>query len=60
MIYIPKKYTFVISDELDERFRKAVFEAKGMHKGNLTEAIEEAMKLWIKQEANRKRHGEDA
>jgi hypothetical protein len=44
---MPKKLTVLINDELDERFRKAVFETKGMHKGNLTEALEEAMNCWI-------------
>lgn len=45
---MPKKMTVMINDELDERFRKAVFEKKGMHKGNLTEAIEEAIECWIR------------
>jgi hypothetical protein len=52
---MPKKYTFLISDDLDVRFRKAVFEAKGMYRGNLTEAIEEAMERWIKQQSERKK-----
>lgn len=47
---MPKKWTVLINDELDERFRKAVFETKGMHKGNLTEAVEEALNCWIKQQ----------
>lgn len=42
-----KKLTVLIEDDLDERFRVAVFKAKGMHKGNLTEAVEEALELWI-------------
>lgn len=42
-----KKWTVLVDDELDEKFRRAVFETKGMHKGNLTEAVEEAMELWI-------------
>jgi hypothetical protein len=33
--------------EIDERFRKEVFSRKGMKKGNLKEALEEAMLLWI-------------
>jgi len=52
---MPKKYTIVISDELDERFRRAVFEAKGMYRGNLTEALEEAMELWIKSQTQNKK-----
>lgn len=50
-----KKWTIQIDDELDEKFRKAVFETKGMHKGNLTEAMEEAMELWMKKQENKER-----
>jgi hypothetical protein len=45
---MPKKLTVLIRDDLDEQFRNAVFERKGMHKGNLTEALEEAIEQWIK------------
>ncbi len=44
---MPKKLTVLIKDDLDEKFREAVFQRKGMHKGNITEAIEEAMNCWI-------------
>lgn len=44
---MPKKLTVLLDDKLDEKFRKAVFKRKGMHKGNITEAVEEAMLLWI-------------
>ncbi len=44
---MPKKLTVTIRDDLDEQFRKAVFQCKGMRKGNITEAVEEAMLLWI-------------
>jgi len=37
-----------IDDGLDNRFRMAVAKKKGMKKGNLAEAVEEAMKDWIK------------
>jgi hypothetical protein len=37
----------VISDDLEEKFRKEVFKRKGMKKGNLSKAVEEAMLLWI-------------
>lgn len=52
---MPKKITVLINDELDERFRRAVFETKGMHKGNLTEAIEEAMNCWIAKQMTKKK-----
>jgi len=42
-----KKLTVLLDDELDERFRKAVFENKGMRRGNITEAVEEALEEWI-------------
>jgi hypothetical protein len=45
---MPKKLTVLIDDKLDERFRETVFKKKGMHKGNITEAIEEAIECWIK------------
>jgi len=50
-----KKYTVMINDDLDTKFRKAVFESKGMHKGNLTEAMEEAMNCWIRQQMEKTR-----
>jgi len=42
-----KKLTVLIDESLDERFREAVFKNKGMRRGNLTEAIAEAIQLWI-------------
>lgn len=37
----------MIPDDLDDKFRNAVFKCKGMRKGNITEAIEEALEQWI-------------
>ena len=37
----------ILSDDLEEKFRTEVFKSKGMKKGNLTLAIEEAVNLWI-------------
>ncbi len=34
--------------DLDERFRKAIIERKGLHKGVIKEAFEEAVEAWIK------------
>jgi len=55
--YMPKKLTVLIRDDLDEEFRNAVFKSKGMHKGNLSQAIEEAMEMWIREESKRKKDG---
>ena len=51
-----------ISDELEDRFRKAVFERKGMRKGNITNALEEAIEDWIEmgsRETHRKTEGKN-
>jgi len=45
------KLTILIKDDLDEKFREAVFKDKGMHRGNITEAVEEALRLWITEQA---------
>ena len=44
---MPKKITVLVNDKLDERFRRAVFERKGLHRGSITKAVEEAMLMWI-------------
>jgi len=36
-----------LPEELEEEFREEVFKSKGMKKGNLSLAIEEAIRLWI-------------
>jgi hypothetical protein len=41
------KMNIVLNDELEKKFRKTVFERKGMKKGNISEALEEAIKCWI-------------
>jgi hypothetical protein len=50
-----KKLTVLIDDKLDEKFRETVFKQKGMRRGNLTEAIEEAIDLWINQKQNKEK-----
>ncbi len=42
------KMNVVLKDELEEKFRRTVFERKGMKKGNISEAIEEAIECWIR------------
>ena len=41
------KLNIKVRKEIDEKFREEVFNRKGMKKGNLTEAVEEAMLLWV-------------
>ena len=41
------KLNVQIPENVDAKFREEVFKRKGMKKGNLTEALEEAMLLWI-------------
>jgi len=37
----------IISDDLEKRLRETIFRRKGMKKGNITEAVSEAVMLWI-------------
>jgi hypothetical protein len=43
------KLTVIITEELDKEFRDTVFRKKGLHKGNISEAVFEALHLWIKE-----------
>ena len=42
------KMNVVIADKTEDRFRKAIADTKGMRKGNISEALEEAIDLWIR------------
>lgn len=42
------KITFVMPDDIEEKFRKAVALTKGLHKGSLGIALTEAAQMWIK------------
>jgi len=42
------KMNISLDDKTEERFRKTVFQRKGMKKGNISEALEEAIDQWIK------------
>jgi len=44
----------ILPDELEQKFREEVFKSKGMKKGNLTLAIEEAVKMWIDSERGKR------
>ena len=44
----------ILPDDIEEQFRTEVFKSKGMKKGNLTLAIEEAIKMWIESEQKKR------
>ena len=41
------KMNIVLDDETERKFREAVFKAKGMKKGNISKALEEAIEQWM-------------
>jgi hypothetical protein len=41
------KLNINVQNDVDEKFRSEVFRRKGLKKGNIKEAVEEAMILWI-------------
>jgi hypothetical protein len=41
------KLVLTIPDELEQKFRDAVYKRYGMKKGNITKAVIEALKMWI-------------
>lgn len=43
------KVTLVLNDELEQKFRDAIYKSKGMKRGNIQSAIEEAIECWIKE-----------
>ena len=50
------KMNIVLNDELEKRFRKAIFERKGMKKGNISEALEEAVEHWVEHYESKGKH----
>ena len=44
----------VLSDDLEKEFRDEVFKNLGMKKGNMSLAIEEAIKIWIESRKTRR------
>ena len=39
----------ILPDDLEQRFREEVFERYGMKRGNITKAVQEAIKQWMKE-----------
>lgn len=50
---MPAKIT--IPDELDQRFRDAIYKSRGMKRGNIKNAIKEAIEMWISAQEKRGR-----
>jgi hypothetical protein len=44
-----KRIDIYLDENLEKRFKEQVFKRKGMKKGNISESIQEAILLWIKQ-----------
>ena len=44
----------ILPDNLEEEFRTEVFKSKGMKKGNITASIIDAIRMWIKQEQEKR------
>ncbi|MEM0372874.1 MAG: hypothetical protein QXO69_03510 [archaeon] len=42
------RINFVIPDELEKQFKEEVFRKYGMKKGNISTALQEAVKQWLK------------
>ena len=43
-----KRIDVYLDEELEKKFKEQVFKRKGMKKGNISEAVQEALLLWIK------------
>lgn len=48
----------ILPDDLEEEFREEIYKSKGMKKGNITKAVQEAIVLWM--EAEKKKRSEVA
>ena len=44
----------IIPDDLEKRFREEVFKRLGMKRGNITQAVQEAIENWIEQGEKKK------
>ena len=48
-----RKMIFELDLDRDDRFRKAIYDSKGLRKGAIKEALEEAIDDWIKKQKMR-------
>ena len=49
------KVNLTISDELEKEFREVAYKEKGMKKGFLTDATEEAIEVWLRYVRDKKK-----
>ena len=42
------KMNIIISDDIEKRFRDTIARYRGVKEGNISEALEEAIELWIR------------
>ncbi len=47
------RITAIISDELEKRLRLKALEVFGGRKGDLSRAVQDAIKIWVSSEKNR-------
>lgn len=50
----------ILDDDFEKKFRDEVYRRYGMKRGNMTEAIREALQLWMIQEREKARHSRAA
>jgi hypothetical protein len=44
-----KRIDIYLDEDLEKKFKEQVFKRKGMKKGNISEAVQEAILLWVRQ-----------
>jgi hypothetical protein len=44
-----KRIDVYLDEDLEKKFKEQVFRRKGMKKGNISEAVQEAILLWVRQ-----------
>jgi len=44
----------IVPDDLEKRFREEVFKRLGMKRGNITQAVQEAIEQWIEKGEKKK------
>ena len=44
----------ILPEELEKRFRETVYKRKGMKRGNMKEALQEAIQLWVETKIEKK------